>query len=107
MFAPGGGIQAFHRSIDDLGNTVAEFFRIDNFPSGNGSDPQDWASGVADSYNAFEGSSNTKNDITAVDKTAMDVIGYDLVPEPGSAILLAVAAGVLVGCGRRGYMGRA
>lgn len=67
-----------------------------NFPNGNGSDPQDWASGQGlDSYNAF-GSTNELDDITAVDQVAMDVIGYDLVPEPSSLALLAlVASGLL------------
>ena len=61
-----------------------------------GGDPQDWASGSNDAYNAFS-SSGVMNDITAVDKIALDVIGYDLVPlpEPGSCTLLGIAAGVL------------
>jgi hypothetical protein len=40
-------------------------------------DPQDWASGTSDSFNAFS-SSGVKNDLTAVDLRVMDVIGYDL-----------------------------
>jgi len=46
-----------------------------NYPNGNGSDPQDWASGTNDACNAFS-SSGVENDFTTVDITAMDVIGY-------------------------------
>jgi hypothetical protein len=75
------------------GNNI--YFSIDNgatnwkafnFPNGNGSDPQDWASGSNDAFNAFS-TSGVKNDVTAVDKIAMDVIGYDLVLLPGDANL--------------------
>src|ERR1700719_3247238 len=59
-------------SIDN-GTTLLKAF---NFPNGNGSDPQDWASGVNDCFNAFSNSS-VKNDLTAVDLRVMDVIGYD------------------------------
>ena len=48
-----------------------------NFPNGNGSDPQDWASGANDAYNAFS-SSSVLNALTAVDIQVMDVIGYNL-----------------------------
>src|SRR5882724_6540246 len=48
-----------------------------NFPNGNGSDPQDWASGANDAYNAFS-SSSVLNALTAVDVQVMDVIGYNL-----------------------------
>jgi autotransporter-associated beta strand protein len=51
-----------------------------NYPAGSispTSDPQDWASGTNDSYNAFSGSS-TQNNVTPVDVTAMDVIGYTI-----------------------------
>lgn len=74
-----------------------------NYPNGNGSDPQDWASGQgADAYNAF-GSTNEKDDISAVDVTALDVIGYDLVvvPEPGTVALSVLGLGVLVVVQRR------
>jgi autotransporter-associated beta strand protein len=42
----------------------------------NGGDPQDWASGTNDSFNAFT-SSGVKNPVTAVDYEAMDVLGYN------------------------------
>ncbi|HEV7395485.1 MAG TPA: NF038122 family metalloprotease [Pyrinomonadaceae bacterium] len=48
----------------------------------NDGDGQDWAGGTNDSFNAFS-SSGVKNDLTAVDLQAMDVIGYDTVPGGG------------------------
>ena len=59
-------------SIDN-GTTLLKAF---NFPNGNGSDPQDWASGTNDCFNAFS-SSSVENDLTPVDLRVMDVIGYD------------------------------
>lgn len=41
-----------------------------------GADLDDWASGTNDAFNAFSGA-GVKNDISAVDLTLMDVIGYD------------------------------
>ncbi len=63
-----------------------------NFPNGNGSDPQDWAGGTNDSFNAFS-TSGTKNDISAVDITAMDVIGFNATPTPEPATMGLVALG--------------
>src|SRR5205807_7289155 len=71
--------------VRDLTGGNGAYFSIDggvtnlkafNFPNGNGSDPQDWASGTNDSFNAFS-SSSVQNDLTAVDLRVMDVIGYD------------------------------
>src|SRR5205814_494826 len=71
--------------VRGLNNGPSRFFSIDNgttllkafnFPNGNGSDPQDWASGTNDCFNAFA-SSSVKNDLTPVDLRVMDVIGYD------------------------------
>ena len=73
-FTNGNGI---YFSINNGTTNLKNF----NFPNGNGSDPQDWASGTNDSFNAFTGS-GVQNDLTPVDITTMDVIGYDLIPEP-------------------------
>lgn len=84
-------------SIDN-GTTNLKAF---NFPNGGGSDPQDWASGTSDSFNALE-TVGVKNDLSTVDLTVMDVIGYDRVaaPEPGTLGLVGV--GLLAGAwGRR------
>lgn len=58
------------------GTTLLKAF---NFPNGDGSDPQDWASGTNDCFNAFS-SSGVLNALSAVDKRNMDVIGYNFVP---------------------------
>jgi hypothetical protein len=58
-------------------------------PPPTSGDLDDWASGTNDSFNAFS-SSGVKNDISAVDVELMDVIGYDLVPEPATLGLLAL-----------------
>src|SRR6266853_49291 len=71
--------------VRGLNDGAGRFFSIDNgttllkafnFPNGNGSDPQDWASGTNDCFNAFA-SSSVENDLTPVDLRVMDVIGYD------------------------------
>ncbi|MDB5356457.1 MAG: hypothetical protein JWN24_2910 [Phycisphaerales bacterium] len=60
----------------------------------HGGDFSDWASGTNDAFNAFAGQS-VVNDISAVDQTVMDVIGYTpAIPEPAS---LAACAAALVG----------
>ena len=41
-----------------------------------GADLDDWASGTNDAFNAF-GSQGVENDMSAVDLTLMDVLGYD------------------------------
>jgi hypothetical protein len=76
----------------------ATLLKAYNFPNGNGSDPQDWASGTNDSFNAFT-TSGVKNGLSAVDFQVMDVIGYDrvsAVPEPATSLmaLAALLAGV-------------
>jgi hypothetical protein len=76
-------------SIDN-GTTNLKSF---NFPNGNGSDAQDWASGANDSFNAFS-SPGVQNALTPVDLQVMDVIGYDkksAVPEPSTGMLLVAA----------------
>jgi len=73
-----------------------------NFPNGDGSDPQDWASGANDAFNAFSDPS-VLNDITPVDVIAMESLGYIPTPEPGSAVLFAT--GVVALNWRRRQMG--
>jgi hypothetical protein len=62
----------------DGGTTNLKTF---NFPNGNGSDPQDWAPGTNDACNnsAFP---DVVNVFSAVDITAMDVMGYTLASAP-------------------------
>jgi len=71
---------------------------LKNYNSTPGADLQDWASGQGpDAANAFA-SQNVVNDFTAVDQTAMDVLGYTLtVPEPGTLMSLAGGVTVLFG----------
>jgi hypothetical protein len=59
-------------SIDN-GTTLLKAF---NNYNANGGDPQDWAGGTNDAFNAFS-SSGVENNLTAVDLRVMDVIGYD------------------------------
>ncbi len=54
------------------------------FNNPGGGDLRDWASGQgADAFNAFS-SSGVQNDLSTVDLTIMDAIGYDAAPEPGT-----------------------
>ena len=63
--------------------------RVFNGP-GNGGDLRDWADGQGvDAYNAFA-SIGQREDISNVDQTAMDVIGYDLVPEPSPLAMVVI-----------------
>jgi hypothetical protein len=67
----------------------------------NGGDDKDWAGdAIPDSYDAF-GNTGQKADISTVDLQSMDVIGYDLVPEPTSAALLGVCGVGLLARRRR------
>jgi hypothetical protein len=65
----------------------------------NGGDDKDWVSGqipAADSFNAF-GTLGAEEDMSLADQQSMDVIGYNLVPEPSSWLLLACGAlGLLI-----------
>ncbi|MDR3403901.1 MAG: NF038122 family metalloprotease [Chthoniobacter sp.] len=71
---------------------------LKNYNSTAGADLQDWASGQGpDAANAFA-SQNVVNDFTAVDQTALDVLGYTLtVPEPGTLLSLTGGVAVLLG----------
>lgn len=85
-----------------LADEAGAYFSIDNgvthlknfnFTNGNGSDPQDWAAGTPDSYNAFA-LPGQMNDLSSADFTAMDVLGfaYSPVPEPASLGLIGLLA---------------
>jgi hypothetical protein len=84
-------------SIDNGVTNLKNF----NFPNGNGSDPQDWASGTNDSFNAIY-TAGVEEGLSAQDLTALDVIGYDRileVPEPTTGALVGLGIIVVV-CAR-------
>ena len=69
----------------------------------NGGDDKDWASGqnpAFDSFNAFSGTGNVFP-MSTVDAQSMDVMGYDLVPEPSTFALAGLGLVAMVGWGRR------
>ena len=66
-----------------LDNGTTNLKGFNSNPSG---DLQDWASGSNDSFNAFS-SSGVQNDMTPLDLQVMDILGFELVPEPGRALL--------------------
>jgi hypothetical protein len=81
----GGGVSF---SINNGVNLLMPY----NNASVNGGDPQDWAGGTDDSFNAFS-SGGVENGLSTVDLQALDVIGYDLTsptPEPATFGLLGV-----------------
>ena len=83
-------------------NGGVDNLKLYNAP-GNGGDLRDWATTkTIDAFDAF-GGAGVEDDITPVDETAMDVIGYDLTatPEPTSASLLAVGMAALLARRRR------
>ena len=76
------------------------YFSIDNgtnslntFNSSGSGDLSDWAGATVDPYNAFL-TNGVAMPISAADTTALDVIGYDLVPEPSSLALLSAGLGL-------------
>lgn len=84
----GGGV---YFSMDDGLSDLKDF----NNQASRGGDASDWASGTNDAYNAFS-NSGVVNDITAVDQTAMNALGYSSTPEPASAALVLAGAGLLL-----------
>lgn len=74
---------------------------LKNFNSIPGGDPQDWAIGSNDSFNAYS-SSGVENPLTPVDIQAMNILGYSLAtPEPQTWALLLAGLGFLVFVQRR------
>jgi MYXO-CTERM domain-containing protein len=62
-------------------NNGTALLKLWNDPNVNSLDSRDWAPGTNDSFNQFS-NANVVNPVSAVDVRLMDVIGYDLVPEP-------------------------
>jgi hypothetical protein len=93
-----------------LGNGAGNNFSIDNGSSllklfnnaaVNGLDSRDWASGTNDAFNQFS-SSGVVNPVSATDLRLMDVIGYNLTPEPSTAAASMLCLGMGLACRRRG-----
>jgi hypothetical protein len=85
-------------SLND-GTTDLDKFNV----PGNGGDLQDWATTThytADSYNAFV-QSGYDNTLTSADLTAMDILGYTPVPEPGGIALLGAGGALAMLAARR------
>ena len=85
-----------------VGNGAGNFFSLDNGSSLlklynnaslNGLDSRDWAPGSNDAFNQFS-NSGVVNPLSAVDIRLMDVLGYNLIPEPSSGSL--VVAGLAI-----------
>ncbi len=74
----------------DGGTTV-----INTFNGTGGGDLSDWLGLTADSYNAFL-RLNQELNVSAGDITAMDVIGYDAVPEPKALGLSAFGVAIVL-----------
>ena len=83
-------------------NQPAVYFSINNGVThqrvyndhSNGGDDKDWESFIqgADSFNAF-GATGVQEDMSSfADRASLDVIGYNLVPEPSTYVLLAFGA---------------
>lgn len=91
-----------HRSMTTSGTGV--YFSINGgatnlkgFNSSPGGDLADWASGSNDALNAYS-SSGVKNDLSAVDIRAMDILGYNIVspvPEPSEVLPFLLSFGFL------------
>ncbi|MEX2112131.1 MAG: NF038122 family metalloprotease [Pirellulales bacterium] len=94
----------------ELGSGGTPFFQIDgatplgNFSTGvyngDGRQPSHWKSNVAAVMRPASSRGGVQ-DLTELDLTAFDVIGYQIVPEPSTLVLAAVAAIGLVLARRR------
>jgi hypothetical protein len=91
--AKGIGNGAGNNFSIDNGTTLLKLF---NNAASNGLDSRDWASGTNDAFNQFA-SSGVVNPVSATDLRLMDVIGYDLTPEPsaGAASMLCLTMGLI------------
>lgn len=85
-------------SIDGGVTKLNTFFSYD----GSGADLGDWTGLTRDAFNGFL-DIGAVDDLSAVDLTEMDVLGYDPVPEPSSLLLLTCGSLLLI---RRGRTGR-
>ena len=81
-------------------NHGTSLIKLYNDASANGLDSRDWAPGSSDSFNQFS-SPDVVNPVTGVDLQEMDVIGYDLVPEPTAGALLLFGLGAVAFMRRR------
>ncbi|MBX9655674.1 NF038122 family metalloprotease [bacterium] len=75
----------------DAGNTAIKYFN-----SNSNGDYGDWASGYGpDSFNAFS-SPGVVNGLSTADIIALDLLGYDAVPEVPTVLLVGVAAALMM-----------
>lgn len=90
----------------DAGAAVKSYLSIDNGntklvnlnQSGGGSDFGDWVVNNPSQVQDFRATKNTNPHLGVNEITGLDVIGYNVVPEPGSLTLAAVGvAGLLLG----------
>ena len=89
------GVRDFSKTANNV------YFSINNgtnslntFNGPGGGDLSDWAGATVDPYNAFL-TNGIAMPISAVDTTTLDVIGYDIVPEPSTVALLGAGLGLL------------
>lgn len=97
--------------VKGVGGGAGNFFSVDNGSNllklynnsvANGLDSRDWAPGSNDAFNQFSGS-GVVNPVSPVDLRLMDVLGYNLIPEPssGSLVLAGLAIFAFVRKSRR------
>lgn len=85
-----------------LDNGATDLKNYNDAAASPGSDPQDWDSTTADAYNAFA-SAGVEENVTPVDVTVMNSLGYaSVVPEPATAALALAGFGGLLLRRRRG-----
>ncbi len=89
-------------------SSATAYFSIDGgmtnlsgFNQDSSGDYADWASGPTPQVQDAFGSPGIDTNLGINELTAFDVVGYNLVPEPGSVALLSVVGAGLLGGGRR------